>query len=538
MKKAVDDFKAEAAAQNLPTLFLNAGDTFQGTPYYTIFKWEIAANLLRTLGIDVACLGNHEFDNGVNDLSLFLRNITDIPIVVANINVTLEPSLNVPNLKRSVVLEIAGRKIGIIGYLGPTTKDSLLTGQVIFEDEINATRKEAKRLKSEGVNIVIALGHSGFEKDVEIAREIPEVSLVVGGHTHSLLYSPKEHPPSTEKVTAEYPFMVNQTIGDRKVPVVQSSCNSKYLGKLRIKFDDEGNVISAVGNNILLDSSFQEDEYVLEKLKQYKTELDKIVLPVVGKTNVYLSKVSGINQSLGAESNFGNMVADAYVDYVTRRYNSTDTWTNAAIGLIEAKTIRIDIDNKKNGGNITFGELLTAMPYENKLATAKLDGETLIELFEFAVSKISVSQMKDIHISKLLHFSGIRVVYDMSRQVGHRIKSLTIRCANCSIPKYDDVRTNTNYTIVTDDFLLNGGGNYDVLKEKSTDHEILGISSAKAVAEYIEIRQIIYPGLEERIVLENIEYCTGKTNRILSSTFILFLFPIILSRSVSFYNLR
>lgn len=65
------------------------------------------------------------------------------------------------------------------------------TGKVIFKDEIEAIREEATSLKSRGINIIIALGHSGLEKDIEIAQKVPEISMIVGGHSHILFHSPK-----------------------------------------------------------------------------------------------------------------------------------------------------------------------------------------------------------------------------------------------------------------------------------------------------------------------------------------------------------
>ena len=65
------------------------------------------------------------------------------------------------------------------------------TGKLQIYDEIPYLRAEAQRLKRDGINIIIAVGHSGFERDIEIAKAIPEISVVVGGHSHSLLYTPK-----------------------------------------------------------------------------------------------------------------------------------------------------------------------------------------------------------------------------------------------------------------------------------------------------------------------------------------------------------
>lgn len=65
------------------------------------------------------------------------------------------------------------------------------TGKVIFKDEIEAIQEEAKSLKARGIDIIIALGHSGLEKDIEIAEKVPQISLIVGGHSHILMHTPK-----------------------------------------------------------------------------------------------------------------------------------------------------------------------------------------------------------------------------------------------------------------------------------------------------------------------------------------------------------
>lgn len=69
-------------------------------------------------------------------------------------------------------------------------QNTSITSNVIFYDEIESISKEAKRLKANGVNIIIALGHSGFDMDRKIAKSVPEVSLVIGGHTNTFLYTP------------------------------------------------------------------------------------------------------------------------------------------------------------------------------------------------------------------------------------------------------------------------------------------------------------------------------------------------------------
>ena len=117
-------------------------------------------------------------------------------------------------------------------------------------DEIESVNKEAKKLKAEGVKIIIALGHSGFTIDQKIAREVPDIDVVVGGHSNTFLFTGSDY-PSIEKPVGPYPTIVKQPNG-KKVPVVQAYAYSKYLGYLNLTFNNNGDLISYEGKPILL----------------------------------------------------------------------------------------------------------------------------------------------------------------------------------------------------------------------------------------------------------------------------------------------
>ena len=108
---------------------------------------------------------------------------------------------------------------------------------VKFLDEITSINAEAQRLNDNGVNIIIAVGHSGFKKDKEIAKHVPLVDVVIGGHSNTFLYTGT--PPSNEVPVGPYPTIVVQSSG-KKVPVVQAYAYTKYLGHLNLKFDENG----------------------------------------------------------------------------------------------------------------------------------------------------------------------------------------------------------------------------------------------------------------------------------------------------------
>ncbi|GLH09590.1 Apyrase, partial [Gryllus bimaculatus] len=235
-------------------LLLNAGDNFQGTVWFTVYGWNITAQFLNRLPWDAVVLGNHEFDRKVAGAVSFVQAL-HAPVVVANMVATKEPSMH-GLYRSSVVVQRAGRQIGIIGIITSDTNKTGNSERIEFTSEEAAAAAEARHLKSAGVNIIVVLSHSGIDKELDIAHVDPNVDIVVGGHSHSLLYTGT--PPSGEISTDVYPIIVTQPSG-RKVAVVQAGEHTRYLGNLTAFFDDEGELVSAEGNPVYLNASVEPD---------------------------------------------------------------------------------------------------------------------------------------------------------------------------------------------------------------------------------------------------------------------------------------
>lgn len=149
----------------------------------------------------------------------------------------------------------------------PTTKEISLTQEVDLTDEVEAVTQESEKLNEQGVKIIIALGHSGFQMDKQIARSVPLVDLVVGGHTNTFLWNGDA--PDLDKPEGPYPYVVKQGSG-KEVPVVQAYAYTKYIGRLNVSFDDDGNLVKYSGQPLFLDSSIPQDEEALQKLEIYR----------------------------------------------------------------------------------------------------------------------------------------------------------------------------------------------------------------------------------------------------------------------------
>jgi 5'-nucleotidase len=184
LKTAIDRERKRLAGQNV--ILLDAGDNFQGSLFYTTYKGAVEAEFTNLFGVDAMTVGNHEFDDGEAGLAAFLDKV-HFPVVSANIVAGRNAKIG-DRVKPYTVLDVGGQKIGIVGAVTNDTPDIATPGPniMIGVDEA-AIKDEVAKLKAEGVNKIIALTHVGYPRDLEVIAKIPDVDVVVGGHTHTLL---------------------------------------------------------------------------------------------------------------------------------------------------------------------------------------------------------------------------------------------------------------------------------------------------------------------------------------------------------------
>ena len=159
VKTAIDAKKASLDNQNV--VVLDAGDPFQGSLFYTTYKGAAEAEFMEQMGYDVMAVGNHEFDDGPAGLAGFVDAVS-FPVISGNLDVSGETTL-AGKVDDHVILEVGGKKIGVISALAVDTVETSSPGEnVIFQDEIEALSADAAALEAEGVDIIIALNHVGL----------------------------------------------------------------------------------------------------------------------------------------------------------------------------------------------------------------------------------------------------------------------------------------------------------------------------------------------------------------------------------------
>ncbi len=181
----IDEVRAEEGKRNV--LLLHAGDYGQGTSYFTELGGDIEIDVMNSLKFDAACLGNHEFDNGIEELARRLKN-SKFPVVCANYDFSDTAIRGL--VDPYVIVRKAGQKIGIIGLLTDVKKvvDKEIAKQLTYQDPVPVVNGLAEYLKDvKNCDMVICLSHLGYEEDKDLASRIKNVDLIVGGHSHTLL---------------------------------------------------------------------------------------------------------------------------------------------------------------------------------------------------------------------------------------------------------------------------------------------------------------------------------------------------------------
>ncbi|XP_030033577.2 apyrase [Manduca sexta] len=461
-------------------LLLNAGDVYQGTYWYTFFKWNVTVEFINMLPNDAHAIGNHEFDDSIVGLVPYLQRLKG-PVLAANLDTSLEPSLS-GLYKPHVVVERHGRKIGIIGLITTSTKTSSNPGEVIFLDPIPIVQREAQLLTDQGVDIIIVLSHCGLDVDIQIAKTVGEnIDVIVGGHTHSLLWNGTS--PSNETISGPYPITVEHENG-HKVLIVTASAFTKYLGNITVYFDASGNVQMFDATPIFLNRSIPEDPEIKNLLQPYSQYIHNMIEEVIGKSNDYLPDEGCASQ----ECAIGNLVADAFLEESRLKKPSNLT----TVALLVRNNVRASLPK----GDIIRGAVINILPFTNNVVSFEIRGKYILEAL-----KHCIEPYWNIHpyAGPLLpQVSGLRVALNTTEP--RQVVSVEVKEGD----QYKPLQMEQMYQVVTLDFLRRGRSGFKMFKDhgkNSMSHR----KDAVVVENYIKAITPITPSdlIQNRLIIMN-----------------------------------
>lgn len=449
---------ARARAEN--SILVDGGDQFQGTLFYTYYKGKLAAEMMNKLGYDGMTVGNHEFDDGPEVLRGFMDAV-NFPILMSNADVSGEPLL-AGKLAKSTVIERGGEKIGMIGLTPQDTDELASPGpNVIFTDPSEAVQGEVDKLTAEGVNKIIVLSHSGYVVDQQVAANTTGVDVIVGGHSNTYLSN------TSDRAEGAYPTMVGGTA------IVSAYAYGKFLGELNVTFNDAGEIVSATGEPIIMDAGVAEDEGTKARITEAAGPLDEI------RNKVVASSAEPINGERGdcrvKECQMGNLVADAMLARVADQ--------GIDIAIANSGGLRASIDS----GDVTMGEVLTVLPFQNTLSTFQIKGSTLVAALENGVSQIE--EVK----GRFPQVAGMTFTVDVSAEVGSRISDVMVGGAPVDLDKV--------YGAVSNNYVRNGGDGYKMFRDAMNAYDF-GPDLADVTAEYLAENAPYTPYVDGRIKMK------------------------------------
>ncbi|MCQ2159068.1 MAG: metallophosphoesterase [Bacteroidales bacterium] len=181
----VDSIRLANGEDNV--LLVHAGDFNQGTSYYSTFGGSLEVGIVNAFGYDCVTLGNHEFDNGIEDLAARLEKL-ECKVVCANVSFDGTPLVDL--VKPYAIVYKAGRKIGIIGMAPQLSKVVMhdTAARVVQLENTETINRWSEFLKKEQkCDIVMVLSHMGTDVDIDIVPSIRNVDIIVGGHSHTFM---------------------------------------------------------------------------------------------------------------------------------------------------------------------------------------------------------------------------------------------------------------------------------------------------------------------------------------------------------------
>ena len=399
--------------QNPNTLFMMAGDTVSPSVESITYKGAQMIEAWNAIGLDYATFGNHEFDFGPDVLQERIKE-SKFSWIAANV---IDTRTNQPfgDAKRYVVREFGGVKVGLFGLVLPETKITSKPGpNVEFRNACDTAKEVVSELHGQGVKVVIALTHLSMREDKEVAR-CSGVNVIIGGHEHTLLESHAGN-----------------------APIFKMTSDARELGQIDLNILPTGELDSIDWKVIPVDSTTKEAPEFAAIYKKYSGLLTQLAKPI-GRTTVALDARSAENRQ--RETNVGNFITDAF-----RKSTAAD------VGFMNGGSVRAD--NIIGPGKLTERDLLSILPFKNKLVKIEVTGATLRAALEHGVSRSA----EDSQPGGFPQVSGIRFSFDASRPAGSRLVDVKVN----NLP-LDDAK---KYTLTTTTFIgLDGGDGYSMFKD-------------------------------------------------------------------------
>ena len=417
---AVARERKAAGAGNV--LLLDAGDLLGDTMLADLTEGKALVEALNFLKYDALTIGNHEPDFGTDALK---RRMAEAAFPTLACNLT-DKATGTLFTKPYVVREVAGVRVGILGLAYPKTARTTAPKNVAaveFHPPGPAVREYLPRLRAAGAEVVVVLSHLGLGADQQLAKEVPGLDVIVGGHSHNRMAAAG---------------VVGATL------IVQAGAHGSDLGRLDLTIE-AGKVTAHTRTLIPLTHDAVPTDPAAETLlarllAPHRAALDEVVGQAAGWVVRAQTLAGQEAHKRDEESPADSLFAD-----ILRAATKADVCFLPGVGYGVAIP----------PGPVTAAQLRQLAPHEGKVVTLRLSGHQVLEILEQAVENAHSSDPA-VKVGGMVQVSGLRFEYDPARPRGQRVRRV-----ERTEGRWDP---DAEYVVATNGMLAAGGHNYAALK--------------------------------------------------------------------------
>ena len=434
--------QARAEAGTAQTLLLDAGDTFGDTLIADRTRGKVMVDAMNAMRYDAMVIGNHEPDYTAATLKERMREAR-FAVLAANIRTRGGHLYARPYLLRTV----NGVHVGILGLAYPNTPATTAPKNVeglTFLDAVETARTFVPRLRREGAQIVIVLSHYGLAADQKLARDVPGIDLIVGGHSHNRM---------------------SEAAREGDTLIVQAGAHGSDLGRIDLEIAD-GRVVGHRRSLIAIDNATYAPEpkvaaVIASHLRRHRDAIERKIAdatsPITRAQTLAGQTPGKRDQQSPADSLFADLLREA---------------TGAEVALLPGVGYGVAIP----AGPIRYGELRNLIPHESHTVTLTLTGAQLRAVLEQSLENTYTDDPKK-KVGGMIQLSGMNFEYDRHAGFGSRVIEVTVGGAPLDAER--------RYRVATNSLLAEGGHHYTTFKEASDKqqgaplHELVSQSLAR-----------------------------------------------------------
>lgn len=428
--------------QNPLTLVLDAGDVFQGTPFYNFYLGEPDIKGMNLMHYDAMTVGNHDLDNGLANLKKQTQ-YAHFPVLNANI---VDAKTGMLAFRPFHIFRLNGLRVAVIGLMSEHAWQAVAIPNkegLRLRDPIEAANEIVPQLRPH-VDLIISLHHMGIWEDEKYPLKVPGVDVVIGGHSHTKMEQAKL-------------IKNSNTNGIGGTLMQHAYYMGVYVGRIDLTLDEESKIVAYDSRLELMDSRFDK-EPVKDMLQVYDNQLSASMDTVIGESLDNMSTDGKYNGPFA----LGSLVAD-----VLRLSQKTE------VGIMNTGGVRADLPK----GPITVGKIYEIMPFDNDVTNFEIQGKALRKVVEVHASRLG--------ISKNLQFSGL--VYQLN---GKAVKDIFIQGKKLEPERW--------YSVAAPTYVFEG--NEDIRFENARNIRLSGALIRDLLLDYVRQQKQISAPQDQRLI--------------------------------------